>query len=119
MSSARVGDWDMTPYFPEFDGEVYRRFRSELVSDIAALQGELDAESAPLDEQSIERWAERLCRLEELAARSSKLGSYLGCLGAADSRNEAIARETASAEADYVGLDKCFTLVHDVLGSDD
>ena len=33
-------DWDMTPYFPEFDGSAYRDFRASLTTDVADLQAE-------------------------------------------------------------------------------
>lgn len=115
MGKSVVGDWDMTPYFPEFDGESYRRFRRELAADTDALREELSTGAEPLMSESVARWAERLLRLEELSERSSQLTGYLSCLGSADSRDDAIARETASAAAAYVELDKCYTLVHDVL----
>ena len=38
--SERTSDWDMTPYFPEFDGREYRAFRDELERDISSLQQE-------------------------------------------------------------------------------
>ena len=40
-----------------------------------------------------------LARLEEISSRTAHLAGYLGCLGAADATNEAIARENASAAA--------------------
>jgi oligoendopeptidase F len=114
MSTAVAGDWDMTPSFPEFDGEVYRAFRSDLARDTAALRDEIAAAEA-LAVTSVPAWVERLGRLEEIATRSGQLGGYLGCLGAADSRNEAVARETASAVSARVELDKSYTAVHEVL----
>lgn len=114
-----AGDWDMTPYFPEFDGEVYRAFRAQLDADTAALRAEIGDAPEPLVAESLPRWVDRLVRLEELSVRSSHLGSYLGCLAAADSRDEAIARETASAVAAKVELDKCFTVVREVLRNAD
>jgi oligoendopeptidase F len=118
MSATPAGDWDMTAWFPEFDGEVYRAFRRQLAADTATLQDELAA-SEPLTVASAARWAARLARLEEVSSRHSQVGQYLSCLGAADSAHEAVTRETASAAAAYVELDKCFTLVHDALKAAD
>jgi hypothetical protein len=99
-------DWDMTSWFAEFDGEAYRAFRTELEADTAALRIDFGDPAEPLDTASLSRWVERLVGLENISARSGHLDSYLGCIGSADSRNEAIARETASAAAASVELEK-------------
>jgi len=103
-------DWDMTPYFPEFDGESYREFRRRLESDIASLLREALQLGQLLDE-NLEAWTELLTRLEDVTSRGSHLASYLGCLGAADSRDEAVQRETASAVATRAELEKSFVQI--------
>jgi oligoendopeptidase F len=41
MAMAAPPDWDMTPYFPEFDGNAYWEFRAGLTADVANLLGEV------------------------------------------------------------------------------
>jgi len=115
MAAPALADWDMTPYFPELDGDDYRRFVGALADDVAALRAELGDAPEPLDADGLERWVARLARLEELSTRSGHLAGYLGCLGAADSRNETVQRETAAAARARVELQKCFLAVQAVL----
>ena len=114
-TAALEPDWDMTSWFAEFDGEAYRSFRAELEADTAALRADFGDPAEPLDTASLSRWADRLVRLEDVSARSGHLDSYLDCIGSADSRNEAIARETASAAAAGVELEKCYAALYEVL----
>jgi oligoendopeptidase F len=86
--------WDLTSYFPEFDGAAMRGFKGKLREDIEALQraaGELD----PLGEATAGPWEEILLKAEDLYARFSHIYSYVECLGAAHSENEAYSREMA------------------------
>ena len=39
-ATREVGDWDLTPYFEEFDGPQYRAFRADLASDSAEVLSE-------------------------------------------------------------------------------
>jgi oligoendopeptidase F len=86
-------DWDLTPYFPAFDGPEHRGFRDALERDAEALGAEIAA--LPGVEAAREGWVALLRRLEDVAARSAHLGSYLHCLASADARDEAVQRETA------------------------
>jgi oligoendopeptidase F len=103
-------DWDMTPYFPEFGGSAYREFRASLTDDVADLLSEVRA-AAPLTSETVPTWAALLVRLEEIASRSSHLQSYLGCLGAADARDEGIQREAAAAAVLGAEISKIFVVV--------
>ncbi len=103
-------DWDMTPYFPEFDGSEYREFRASLIADVANLLGEVRS-AAPLSDQTSSAWAALLARLEEIASRSAHLHSYLGCLGAADARDEGIQSEAAAAAVLGAEISKIFVAV--------
>lgn len=98
-------NWDMTPYFPSFGGEEYTAFRELLTADVAALQEEVDA-LPPITEQSRDAWIDLLTRLEDVASRNRHLGSYLGCLGAADARDEGVKRDTAALAAARAELEK-------------
>jgi oligoendopeptidase F len=103
-------DWDMTPYFPEFDGSAYREFRASLGADVASLLDEVRSAEA-LSEESSSDWAALLLRLEEIASRSAHLQSYLHCLGAADGRDEAVQREAAAAAVLGAEISKIFVVV--------
>lgn len=109
-------DWDMSPYFDAWDGEAYHRFREDLAAEVAALRAELET-LGPLAPESQASWVSLLGRLERLSARSAHLAGYLGCLGAADARNEAIARENASAAAARAQVEKLFVRVRAALGA--
>jgi len=111
-------DWDMTPYFDAFDGADYRRFRETLARDVAALQSEAQQLGA-VAQHSLASWVDLLVRLENLSSRTGHLSSYLGCLSAADSKNEAILRENASAAAARAGYEKIFVTVRAALGEAD
>ena len=86
--------WDLTSYFPEFNGAEMRQFKQGIVADVAALQ--LTAAGLPaLDTESAPAWEEILLRNEDLSRRMSHLGSYIGCLASSDARNEAYLKEEA------------------------
>jgi oligoendopeptidase F len=86
--------WDLTSYFPEFNGAEMRQFKEAIRADITALQQ--NAAGLPaLDSESAPAWEEILLRNEDLARRMSHLGSYIGCLASSDARNEAYLKEEA------------------------
>lgn len=95
MSGAgTAADWDLTGYFPEFDGAAYREFRDSLEREAEALEAVFSA-LGPLTRTSGAGWREALLRLEDAAGRAAHLGSYLGCLSAADAGDTGVQREVA------------------------
>ncbi len=90
-----VMDWNLTSYFAEFDGSAMRQFKEELQRDLAAVRRQAAA-LASLAEDNAEAWEAIFLLTEGLTDRLSHLGSYLGCLTAADARNENYAREEAA-----------------------
>lgn len=86
--------WDLTTYFPTFNGTEMLRFKEDLRDDVSTLQRaaaslpNLHAESAP-------DWEAILLRHEEILRRMSHLSSYVGCLASSDARNEAYLKEEA------------------------
>jgi oligoendopeptidase F len=88
-------NWDLTSYFPEFNGAEMRRFKESLRSDIASLQ-EKASSLFPLQDENAFEWEEVLTRNEDLIRRMSHLSSYIGCLAAADGRNEGYLAEEAA-----------------------
>ncbi|HET7394011.1 MAG TPA: M3 family oligoendopeptidase [Candidatus Binatia bacterium] len=90
--------WDLSSYFPEFDGPEMRRFKEGLARDIASLKAEAAA-LPPLITESAASWERILLRNEAILQRISHLGSYIGCLASSDARNESYLKE----EAELVG----------------
>lgn len=88
-------DWDLTSYFAEFDGPAMRQFKEALQRDMAAARQQAAA-LAPLAADNADAWEAIFLSTEGLTDRLSHLGSYLGCLTAADARNEDYAREEAA-----------------------
>src|SRR5690349_5360396 len=86
--------WDLTSYFPEFDGAEMRAFKQAIRADISDL---IQAATAlpELNEASAAAWEDILLRSEDLSRRMSHLGSYVSCLASSDGRNEAYLREEA------------------------
>jgi oligoendopeptidase F len=106
--------WDLKPFFPSFDGPEYRAFRAALARDLEALLADARA-LAPLGQANVDAWADLLVRLEQAVARGGHLASYLSCLQSADSRDEAVGREVASAAAARTVQEKLFVLVREAL----
>ncbi len=88
-------DWDLTSYFPQFNGREMQQFKESLKKDIAALREQASALPS-LNRKSVAQWSEVLEKNEELLVRLSHLGSYVNCLASADTRNEAYLKEEAA-----------------------
>jgi len=88
-------NWDLSAYFPSFDGEEMNRFKDHLRKDVAALQ-EKARELDDLTGDNQDRWEEIFVLNEGIMTRFSHLGSYIGCLVSADSKNEAYLKEEAA-----------------------
>lgn len=109
-------NWDLTTYFPAFDGPELRQFRAQLQTDIADLSAEAGA-LAQLDHDSAEAWESVVLRSEDILTRLSHLGSYIGCLCSADVANEAYKKEDAGlsllqAEAEKLDVELKRALKH-------
>jgi oligoendopeptidase F len=87
--------WDLTGYFPEFDGAAYRAFKDRLRTDLEARLAEA-AGLAPLVPDNAPAWAGLFVAWEDLGARVTHLASYLDCLSAADAASEAFQGERTS-----------------------
>lgn len=86
--------WDLNSYFPALDSENYRAFRDAFAADTEALLKRASA-LGPLTTENASSWGEVLLATERLYPRISHMGSYLGCLTAANSRDEAAEKEQA------------------------
>lgn len=91
---ANHANWDLSSYFPSFDGPEYRAHLDGLAGSLAGF--EKDALSlGVLSEENLEAWIEMFLRNEKIVVEYSHLASYVGCLAAADTTNEAYMREEA------------------------
>ena len=115
QSSQLQSDWDMSPYFPGVDTAEYKQFCNTLGQDITSLASDL-ADAPALEETSNNAWCTRLTQLEDINSRASHLVSYLDCLGSANSRDEAVKRESGKLATTMANLDKLFVMVRAVLG---
>ena len=86
--------WDLTSYFPQFNGTEMLQFKEAIRADVAALQTSA-AHLPALSSDSATAWENILLRNEDLSRRMSHLGSYIGCLAASDARNEDYQKEEA------------------------
>ncbi len=88
-------NWDLTSYFPRFDGAEMRRVKEALRRDIALLKDRA-ASLLPLNDENASGWEDVLTRNEALTRRMSHLSSYVSCLAASDGRNEDYLKEEAA-----------------------
>jgi len=87
-------NWDLTSFFPEFNGKEMKSFKKTVEKEIAEFSEKAGALS-PLDAKNAGMWEEIFLKSEEIMARLSHLGSYIGCLAAADAANEEYQKEEA------------------------
>jgi oligoendopeptidase F len=87
--------WDLTSYFPEFNGPAMRRFKEDLRNDVASLRQRAAAVLA-LSNDTASEWEAILLRSEDLSRRMSHLSSYVSCLVSSDARNEEYLQEEAA-----------------------
>lgn len=74
-------DWDLSPYFPSFEGPERASFLTGLETDFRALSEQASA-LGPLGEPNGHAWAQWTRSLEDLAARVGHHASYIACLAA-------------------------------------
>jgi oligoendopeptidase F len=87
-------NWDLTSYFPVFGGPAYQAHRDRLEQALHNLE-EKGRNLGVISPGSTAAWVELLLDNEGLVVEYSHLASYLGCLVAADSLNEAYKGEQA------------------------
>jgi len=113
-----AADWDMTPWFDEFASASYREFRATLEAELGELEESCDSLSA-IETTTRGAWVAWLLRLEDWGARQGHLGAYLGCMSAADSRNEDVSRDIADGARLRARVSKLFTRVRTRFGDAD
>jgi len=88
-------DWDLSSYFPAFDGPEMRGFKDGLRADLESLQSEA-AGTAPLNSENQEAWERIVLSFEDVVTRMRHLGSYVSCITSADANNEDYAAEESA-----------------------
>ncbi|MEE2709449.1 MAG: M3 family metallopeptidase, partial [Gemmatimonadota bacterium] len=88
-------DWDLTPYFPTFNGPEMIIFKDALNKDSETLTEKAHGLEALNGNNRVE-WESIFLSYEDTGSRLRHLASYISCLTAADARNEAYNAETAS-----------------------
>ena len=88
-------NWDLSSFFPEFDGPEMRAFKASLEKDMR-LASKKASRLAPLSAKNAGQWEKVFLKAEEIVTRLAHLSSYVGCLSAADAHNEAYLKEEAS-----------------------
>ena len=88
-------NWDLTSYFPEFQGVEYKEFKENLSGGIKSLDEKASA-SEPLCGENLAFWKDVFLETERLISRYSHIRSYVGCLSASDSNREDYLREEAA-----------------------
>ena len=101
--------WDLSSYFPKFNGPEMLAFKKAVVEDTARLQKQA-ARLEPLSSDTANDWEKLLLEAENLAARINHLSSYADCLSSADTGNDAYSALTAElgnfyAEKSKLGVD--------------
>lgn len=100
--------WDLTAFFPTFDGPEYRDFKNQLRVDLES-RTKSAAAQADLSPDNASEWAMLFSAYENIGARLTHLGSYLGCLAAGDAANERYQSEDAALAGLGAGLSKLAT----------
>lgn len=98
-------NWDLTSYFPAFGGAEMIAFKQRLVADLAALQTRAAA-LPTLDDGNGADWEGVLVDAEDMMRRLYHMGSYLGCLTAADTVSEAYKKEDSAFAKVYAEAEK-------------
>lgn len=108
--------WDLTSFFPTFQGPEYKQFLQECRQETGALLEEA-ARLKELTAANAEAWAELFGRVETLGARLAHAHAYLDCLQAEDTRVEAVGQELGALSVMSAELDKIHVLMDAALKS--
>lgn len=98
-------DWDLTPYFAEFDGPAYRSFVATLNTNTRDLLGRAQALSV-CDADTHARWVALLLAVERLTADWNHLRSYLGALAAVDATHDLVRKHEGRLSQDGAAMQK-------------
>lgn len=88
-------DWDLESYFTEFGNPTFLAFKQELNDSLADLNRQI---KALLEDSTValKNWERFLLDYEHVMGNYSHLSSYISCLTAADSGNDAYLKEESA-----------------------
>ncbi|MCD6386104.1 hypothetical protein J7M23_10070, partial [Candidatus Sumerlaeota bacterium] len=98
-------NWDLSSFFPEFNGTEMNQFKQTLEQDIASLCEKAHT-LPPLNSKNVEQWEEIFLKNEDIMVRLEHLGAYVSCLSAVDARNEAYRIQEAEMTRMYAEFSK-------------
>ncbi|MBN2193389.1 MAG: M3 family oligoendopeptidase [Polyangiaceae bacterium] len=116
VPSAPRPDWDLTPFFQGLGAPDYVEFQAALARDLPALAVRVAA-LPPLTPDGFSVWSALLADLEGFWARLRHLSSYLGCVSAADARDDAARRDVAALARTRAAFDKAMVDLRTRLGA--
>ena len=91
--NAPLMNWDLSAFFPSFDGKEYRDFNTKLSTDIAeTTQRAKKLDALPTADPS--SWSELINEFEDLSGRLSHVWAYVHALCSCDASNEAYRKES-------------------------
>ena len=97
--------WDLSSYFPEFNGEAMQEFKRRLIVDLTSLQ-ERAGKLAALGDSNQADWEDILVGLEDASARMAHLSSYVNNLSSAHADKPEYAQEAARSSVISAQLEK-------------
>ena len=108
MMDTRPGvAWDLTSFFPEFNGPEMKDFKTKIREDMSGL-ARTAAGLDVLDAGNAAGWESVLLSMEDLRLRLGHLGAYVGCLTSTYTNNEAYKAEGAALSrywAEYLKIE--------------
>ena len=87
-------DWDLSTFFPEFEGPEMRDFKTRLREETARALDEASRLEG-MSEDNMEGWERVFLAYEDLLRRHGHLAAYVECLASSDARVEPFQREEA------------------------
>lgn len=97
--------WDLTSYFPDFNGEAMQEFKQRLIADLTSLQ-ERAAKLGALDSSNQADWEDIVVGVEDAGARLAHLSSFVNNLSSAHADKPEYAQEAARSSVISAQLEK-------------
>ncbi|GAB4284044.1 MAG: M3 family oligoendopeptidase [Candidatus Rifleibacteriota bacterium] len=103
-------NWDLSSYFPKFNGSEMLEFKANMTNQIRVISDEAERLES-LTKNNLKQWEKVILAFEKLMTQVSHISSYIACLSSSDTRNEEYRK--ASAEVTEIASDyhKIATLI--------
>lgn len=110
----RDGNWDLTSYFPTFNGPEMKKFKKSLEHDVETVTRKA-ASLGQLNDSNQDEWEKTFLAFENIQARVSHITSYVECLSSADAENDEYLQEWSSVSRFGAEFKKLETEISDSL----